>query len=372
MKQPIRILQVVTNLNMGGIENFLVSHYRRMDHEQVQFDFLKHRDTHDYFDDEVKGMGAHIYSVPRLNPLLQPRYDRALRNFLQTHDYKIVHSHLNLYSCFPLKIAKEVGVPVRIAHAHATTKLKFNLRAPVQLYAKWALPHYYTDAFACSQAGGEWMFGGRPFAIWPNAIDTNRFSYNEAVRQEVREKLGVRDAFVIGMVANFSPIKNHPFILRVFSKLCKTEPNARLLLVGDGTKKNEIERLAAQLQITDQVIFTGVRKDTERLLQAMDVFVLPSFTEGFAISVLEAESVGLPCLVSDGVPRDIKLFPEMQTEFLSIENMDAWVSRLLECRDCGKRSWADEIRRTPYDLDNSARQLMHFYLEKYRSLESSI
>lgn len=367
--KPIRVLQVVTSMNMGGIENFLMSYYRHMDRTQVQFDFLKHRDTHDLFDDEILSMGGKIYAVPRINPLRQYHYAHEVRRFFQTHNtYKIIHSHLNTFSAYPLRFAKEAGIPVRIAHAHAvTTKLDF--RTPFRLYTKAVLPRYYTDAFACSKAGGAWLFRGKPYQLWPNAIDTNVFTQNTAVREQVRAQMHLQNAYVIGMVANFSPIKNHSFILRVFAALCQTEPNAVLLLVGDGVKKADVQRQAMELRIADKVIFTGVRTDTDRLLQAMDVFVLPSISEGFSISALEAESVGLPCVLSAGIPRDVKLFPEMQTVFLDISSIEPWVQELLALKNYPKKDWAQEIRKTPYDIENSAKQLAAFYLNRSKSVE---
>ncbi|OUQ79826.1 hypothetical protein B5E43_05330 [Flavonifractor sp. An100] len=131
----------------------------------------------------------------------------------------------------------------------------------------------------------------------------------------------------------------------------------------------ESQKLATDLQIADKVIFTGIRKDTARLLQAMDVFVLPSISEGFSVSALEAESVGLPCVLSKGVPTDVKLFPQMQTIFLPVENVDEWVRQLRQLKGCGKTCWADEIRQTMYDVNNGAKQLMEYYMEKSRSLE---
>lgn len=367
--KPIRVLQIVTSMRMGGIESFLMSHYRCIDRTQVQFDFLKHRDSHDLFDDEILSLGGHIYSVPRINPLRQCRYDREVRRFFQIHNtYKIVHSHLNTFSAFPLKIAKEAGVPVCISHAHTVMK-GLDFRTPFRLYTKAVLPRYYTDAFACSEAAGEWMFRGRPYQLWPNPIDTRLFTPNAGVRKELREQMHLQNAYVIGMVANFRPVKNHPFILRVFAALCKEEPNAVLLLVGDGSTKAAVQKLAKDLQIADKVIFTGVCTDTERLLQVMDVFVLPSVSEGFSISVLEAESVGLPCVVSSGVPRDVKLFSEMQTTFLDISDVEPWVRQILALKNYTKKSWAHEIQKTPYDVQNSAEKLMNFYLARSQGVE---
>lgn len=368
--EPIRVLQIVSSMIVGGTENFLMTNYRYVDKNRVQFDFLKHRDSHDYYDDEILGMGGRIYSVPPINPIRQVQYDAAVSHFFKEHKgtYPIIHSHLNSLSAYSLRIAKREGIPVRIAHAHAKPNT-INYKTPIIMYTKHIIKNYYTDAFACSNEAGKWLFGNSPFTIIPNAIDSNMYLPQEQIRRDIREELGISDGFVIGMVANFKTVKNHGFIVNVFSKILKKVPDAYLVLVGYGEVKANIEKLVADMNLSNRVIFTGLREDVNRVLQGLDVFVLPSVSEGFAISVLEAETVGIPCVVSTGVPTDVKLFDEMNTSFISTANEDDWIEKIISLQKATKRNWVKEISKTQYDVRNNAEKLMEFYEDKYRKCQ---
>lgn len=362
---PIRVLQIVTSMNMGGIENYLMTNYRKIDRTRVQFDFLKHRDSHDLFDDEILDLGGKIYSVPPINPLRQHTYDRAVADFFRAHKdtYSIVHSHINTFSAYPLRLAAQEGIPVRIAHAHATTK-KLDLKTPFRLYTKRILPRYITDAFACSEAAGNWLFGDFPFSVLPNPVDATAFVPQAEIRRKMRKALGISDRYVVGMVASFSAIKNHKFMVDVFVKVHTAMPNAVLLLVGDGPLREQVATQVQSYGLEDAVVFTGVRKDIAHVLQCMDVFVMPSISEGFPISALEAEATGVPCVLSTGVPPDVKLFPEMQTVFLPLEEQTRWVQTILSLADAPKTAWAGKIAQTEYDASKSAEGLTRFYEDK--------
>ena len=364
--EPIRILHIVTSMNVGGIENFIMNNYRNIDRSRVQFDFLKHRDTHDFYDDEILALGGRIYSIPPINPLRQKHYDKEIAAFFEKHKstYRVVHSHINTFSAYPLRIATKIGIPVRIAHSHAVTTC-IDLKTPFRIYTKRIINKYITDAFACSKDAGHWLFGNNEFEVFPNSIDTKKFSFCAEDRELVRNDLKISNAYVIGMVANFSSIKNHKFIVNVFYKLLRKIPNSYLVLIGDGETRSDIERQLKRLNIMDNVIFLGLQKNVAKYLQSFDVFVLPSISEGFSISVLEAESVGIPCLLSNGVPKDVKLFNSMNTEFLPINDEDLWVEKIIALKDVQKKSSAHEISLTNYDAENSANTLMDFYEAKH-------
>ena len=164
MGEPIRVLQVVTHMNRGGLETMLMNYYRNIDRNKVQFDFLTHRPENEKkdYDDEIRGLGGKIYHMPVLNPF-SPSYMKSLDRFFKEHkEYKIVHSHLDCLSAYPLKAAKKNGVPVRIAHAH-TTLVDTNLKKYIKLFSKKKISKYATNLFACGQRAGKWMFEGQPF-----------------------------------------------------------------------------------------------------------------------------------------------------------------------------------------------------------------
>lgn len=217
MGEPIRVLQVVTHMNRGGLETMLMNYYRNIDRSKIQFDFLTHRPENEKkdYDDEIRSLGGKIYHMPMLNPF-SPSYMKSLDKFFKEHkEYQIVHSHLDCLSAYPLKAAKKNGVPVRIAHSHNTSQER-NLKYLIKDYSKRQIPKYATHLFACGQEAGKWMFGKHKFQIMNNAIDAKKFIYNEEVRMEKRKELGLEGKFVIGHVGRFNLQKNHEFLIHCF------------------------------------------------------------------------------------------------------------------------------------------------------------
>ena len=183
----IRVLQVVTNMDRGGLESMLMNYYRHIDREKIQFDFLVHRQERAAFDDEIEALGGRIYRLPRLVPWSKS-YLSALNRFFDEHTgYKVVHVHQDCLSSVILKAAKQHDVPVRIAHSHSANQDK-NLKYPIKLWYKRSIPEYATNLFACGKDAGDWMFGGASYQIINNAIDVAAYTYGSTKRQEMRRQ----------------------------------------------------------------------------------------------------------------------------------------------------------------------------------------
>ncbi len=363
--EPIRILQVVTQMTRGGLETMLMNYYRHIDRSKVQFDFLEHRSYMAPYDEEILELGGRIHRLPWLNPL-SPGYLRALDRFFAEHsEYRIVHSHLDCMAGIPLKYAKKHGVPVRIAHAHSSNQDK-NFKYPIKLYCKRSIPRYATELFACGQEAGKWMFGNHYFTVMNNAINVTAYVYNDTIRQEVRHELGIGPkTLVIGYVGRFSPPKNHAFLVEVFHDLLQKQPDSKLLLVGTGNLLPEVQAQCNRLNIQDNVVFTGVRSDVNRILQAMDVFVLPSIYEGLGIVAVEAQAAGMPCICSDRVPEECVRTDGLVC-FLSLkEAPEHWVRTILEQAHVIRTDRADEIRQNGFDIQENAKWLQAYYLSHW-------
>lgn len=361
MSEPIRVLQVVTHMNRGGLETMLMNYYRHIDRNKVQFDFLVHRQERAAYDDEIEALGGRIFRLPRLVPW-GITYNRALNRFFEEHkQYRIVHVHQDCLSSVALRAAKKHGVPVRIAHSHNANQDK-NIKYLIKLLYKRSIPRYATDLFACGKQAGDWMFGGVPFSILNNAIDANRYIYDSAARNRIREELGIpENAMVVGHVGRFSPQKNHDFLVDVFAETLKLVPDARLLLVGDGELRLRIEEKVRALGIAANVIFTGVRSDVPTLMQAMDVFAFPSLYEGFGIVIIEAQTSGLPCVIADRIPTDCDL-----TELVFRCDLDqshqVWAQEICKCRTMPRRDMSPAIADAGFGIRENARWLQEYYL----------
>lgn len=356
----IRVLHIVTYMGRGGLETMIMNYYRHMDRSRVQFDFLVHREFEADYEAEILELGGRIYRLPPMNPF-SPGYLGKLIAFFREHrEYRIVHCHLDCMAGVPLKAAKTVGVPVRIAHAHSSSQTK-DSKYLLKLVFKHVIRRYATDLLACSRAAGEWMFGADDFLVMNNAIDAAQYAHCPETAARVREELGIpSDALVAGHVGRFDPPKNHEFLLRVFEKLPE---NTRLILVGDGQLRQAAEKQAAELEIADRVIFTGIRGDVPRLLQAMDVFVFPSIYEGLGVAAIEAQAAGLPCLISERVPIECKKTDLVRQIPLSAGE-ESWAEAVLEASQMPRTDAAARIREAGFDIVSNARWLREFYEKK--------
>ena len=305
METPIRILNLFTIMDRGGAESIVMNYYRHIDRSKVQFDFMVHREQRGAFDDEIEAMGGRIYRMCPIYPQNFGKYKKMLRKFFSEHpEYRIIHSHMSELGYFAFKEAKRQGVPVRICHAHNTPN-GFDLKMIMRTYFKTAMKPYITHRFICGTAAGCWLFGEKyqdQFIMMNNAIDTAQYAFSPAIRAKMRRELGLENRFVVGHVGRFAEQKNHMFLLEIFAALAQKRSDAVLLLVGGGAREDEIRKRVQALGLQERVKFLGVRNDINRVMQAMDTFVFPSFFEGLGVVVIEAQTTGLPCFVSDRVP----------------------------------------------------------------------
>lgn len=328
----IRVAQVLNRMDSGGIEAVVMNYYRHIDREHVQFDFYINRSSRFPQREELERLGAGIYLIP---PYSHPiSYVRALRRAFKERQYAIVHAHLNTMSVFPLLAAKLAGVPVRICHNHSTANPKEGLRTVLKYLLRPTNKLFSTHWFACGVSAGRWMYGSKAVdtgrvTVMPNAIDAARFAYDDAARMRLRRELGLgEDDFVIGHVGRFTFAKNHKYLIDVFTQLCESAVNARLLLIGEGELEDEIRSLTAAYGLEDHVIFTGARHDVYKLYSAMDVFVLPSQYEGVPVVCIEAQANGLPCVCSEYISCEVDMSNECWHLPVTVEAISEWVKRI--------------------------------------------
>lgn len=363
MTEQIRVAQVVGKMVGGGVEAVVMNYYRHIDRSKVQFDFLVDADSTLVPREEIESLGGRIFEIPPYQHVFE--YQRELQRLFKQEGWKIVHSHINALSVFPLRAAKKAGVPVRIAHSHSTSGKGEYAKNALKSVLKTQSNRYPTHRFACSKFAGEWLFGkAAHFEVVYNAIDLDRFRFNVEARAEARADLGlVGNQFAIGHVGRFTAQKNHAFLIDVFTEVAKRRDDAVLLLVGTGEAEASVKALVDERGLTDRVKFLGQRSDVNRLYQAFDAFVLPSLYEGLGLVGVEAQVSGLPCLLSDAITREVDVTGECR--FLPIEEKLNWINVLSELRrqpDC-VRSQVPITAFFNYDIDRQGLNLTVKYLE---------
>lgn len=321
MDRPLRILQVVTQMQRAGLETMLMNYFRNIDKKKICFDFLVHRSGEYAYDNEIRSLGGRIYSVPPISPRSFPQYIKSLDSFFSEHrEYNIVHCHLDALSAFALRAAKKAGVPVRIAHSH-NSGFERDKKYFVRYAARMLIPLYATHFWGCSGAAIDFMFGKKRRDVGfvlPNAIDVRNFSFSNEKRIRVRDSLKIENKFVVGNIGRLCYQKNQSFLLDVFYEIINRRPDSVLLLVGDGDDRTVLEYKAEMLGIHESVLFLHSCDNIPDLLSAMDVFIFPSKFEGFGMALLEAQASGLPCVASEAVVPEIRL-----TNLLKCLGLDA-------------------------------------------------
>lgn len=364
MKKVIRVLHIINGMGSGGAEMVIMNWYRHIDREKVQFDFLL-RTKNNIYTNEIKELGGRIYYMPSFPKNALQNYVET-NKFLRSHlEYSIIHVHGNaLIYMIALEIGKKTNIPCRIMHSH-NTKAASKIYAIIHYINKLRIKNLATDYLACSEAAGKWMFGSIEFSTIKNAIEINKFKFNKKIRNSYREKLNIVNKLVIGNVARFLPSKNHKFLLEVFYEIQKKNENSVLLLIGEGETQPEIRKKVNELKINNKVIFLGRRSDVNCLMQAMDVFIFPSFFEGLGITLIEAQSSGLPCIASDVIPKESKVTNDIK--YISLKSSAKyWADKALQFVQKERRDNSMEIQKTGYDIESVTLTMQKFYLKKYK------
>ncbi len=361
----IRVLHCVVGMNYGGYETLLMNIYRCIDRSKIQFDFMA--SLPGKYDEEIRGLGGEIYYLPFITKVGPFLYKKNVLKFLRNHpEYHIVHSHMDKFSGLIMECAAKTGVKIRIAHSHSVKNEGGLLYQIVKNYYGLKINPFATDLFACSRQAAEWLFKERAkeAQIVHNGVDLERFHPDALSRREMRLKLGINDDFVIGHVGRFCEQKNHSFLIEAFEQIARKEEKAKLLLIGSGDLSESIKKTVQLKDLVQQVVFCGESDQVECLLRAMDVFVFPSISEGLGLALVEAQACGVPCVASEGVPKQADVSGKVR--FLSLESgAQRWSDEICALRDAAGFDCKNEIIQKGYDIKQTAEWLENFYLKAW-------
>lgn len=284
--------------------------------------------------------------------------------------YDVVHLHTSFWRGFLIEqIAMEMKIPKVIVHSHSTwvdvrdDKKREEILHIHNVYKEKFDFRYATDVCACSHLAGEWLFGEQipkeRVQILPNAIDVEKYHFRREIRERMREKLGVADRIVIGSIGRYCYQKNQDFLLRAFAEAKAYNKKLFLLMIGGGELKEELKRLIGELGLKEDAACLNWQEHVEDYLQAMDIFALPSRFEGLAITAIEAQASGLPCLFADTISEETKV-TELAT-FLPLDEQ-VWAEKMAQSIPAGDREWRDkEIKTAGYDIRTAVKKLERLY-----------
>lgn len=355
------VLMVLGGLGHEGITSTALTYLESIDKSKLDMQLCIAGNAESDCLERVKAIGIKYYILPARNGQTF-KYSRALFRLIKREKIDVIHVHGNSATVgIDLLTAMLAGCKKRIAHSHNTTcshiKADKILRPILKLTCN--------TRFACGEAAGKWLFGSKKFYIIPNAIDTNKFTFSEKKRNQIRNQLHLGDELLLGHVGVFNYQKNQEFLIEVISELAelKNKRNAKLLLIGEGYNKDRIIDFAEQKNIASDVIFYGLSNEVSSLMSAMDMFVLPSRFEGLPCVLIEAQAAGLPCIVSDQVSKEAKLTSLL--DFLPIDRTDMWTDAIQKGafydREQSSQAACIVLAQRNYDIKISAERILELY-----------
>lgn len=356
-----RIAMIASCMTINGISTVIKNYCENIDLKRFSITVIAGKPINELYRTEFEKLGIEVIELPERKENTVQYYVELVRTFRKKR-IDVVHVHGNSATIsLELLLAKIAGVKVRIAHIH-NSKCEHE-KANMLLLPLLKLT--CTNGMACSSLAGEWIFGKDNFYVLPNGFKTSRFKFCSVDRDIVRNQYKIADKYVIGSVGRMNDQKNQQFLLDIFTEIAAKNERAVLMMVGDGPNYKMIEQEAQRHKFSERIVLTGECQHTEKTYSAFDVFVMPSKYEGLGIVALEAQISGLPCIVSDNVPKDVMLSDNIQ--FVSLCDKKKWIESVLaqERFDQSSREEFYEANRSSimkYDIDNDVKLLERQYL----------
>jgi len=350
--------------DVGGISTVVLNYYKYINRDEIHFDIALKTEGIGRNSKEIISLGAKVYFLPlkSKNPV---KFAKELAKILKNEKYDIVHDHEGVTSFFALSIAKYYKIPVRIAHTHSAAR-PISLRGKCKRLVGTLLDDIVcTKFFACGYKAGCETFGMKianssKIELLPNAIDINRFKFNQIVRDQMRSMFNITDRYVVGMVGRLSPEKNHLFALNIVKKIHEYFPNIYLLIVGDGELKKTICDIIRNESMESYVEMLGVRNDISELNQAFDIAILPSLSEGFPVSAVESMASGLPIVMSDAITKELSFGEDVN--YCSLNDKEKWISYIMKyAHDENRVNRDSKLEEHGLDIKKNAIILEHHY-----------
>lgn len=358
----LNVMIIPTNgFGLDGISSCIMNYYRKFDHSAIKISLIVPKiiceiNIFNKLEEEFIENKDFVYRLDRKNIL---KYIFSIKKIIKKNNIDIIHIHgsSNLMT-IELLAALLGGIKVRIVHSHNTT-CEHKI-----IHKLLTIPFNYltTHRLACGVEAGKWLFGEKKFMILKNGINIKKFTLNPQNREFLRKKYDLNEKCVIGHVGGFNEQKNQKFLIDIFNELKKFNLKYKLICIGDGHKKCEIEKYINKLGL-DDILLLGRRENISELLDMMDIMVLPSLYEGLPMVVIEWQAKGLPSYISNNVTKEVAF--SKNVKFLDLNlGPSKWAEIINEDKgDLFKYKGDLFVSNAGYDIDKNAKELINYYLE---------
>ncbi len=368
--KKIKILYIVNNMMKdSGVSTVIMNYYRKINKSKYQIDFLLMKKYEETFEEELKQNGSNIFY---LNEPISIKNRKTIQKYteeiLKNNKYDMVELHSTTYTFIFLKAAKKLEVPIRIMHTHSTIHSSNKIKNIISIFLNLNFKKYTNYFFACSEKSGQYWYNKKicnsnNYYIIKNGIEIDKFSYEYNLENELKRKYNLEGYTVVGFLGRLSKDKNIKFLSKIINKVVSQNEKFKFVIIGDG---NELEYLKKHtFKYKDNIIFLGMRKDVNKLLNCIDLLLLPSKREGLPMSIVEAQATNVECYISNTVTKEVDMGA---TKFLKL-NLKTWTKKILEFKS--KKSKL-EIDRSKFDINECAKSLEKIYLDLYNKSKYNI
>ena len=363
------VLIIAGSLRIGGAEKVAADIGLYADPQKYIIHYVVFGDDIGAYEPELEACGCKIFHLPQPSDSYRA-YMKNLKKLICTYRYDVIHAHTMFNIGWAMFAGKLYGVPVRVSHAHSALEEHRSIK--VRLYEaamRLLILTCATDYIACGVKAGERLYGKKAFekkgTLILNGIDTQGFAFDEQRREAFRKGLGLDDKFIIGHAGHLAEVKNQAFLLDLMPEILKRQPQAYLLLLGEGENRSALRQRIHELHLEDHVRMTGNVRNMPDYLNAMDVFAFPSLYEGMPLSIIEVQSNGLPCVISDKVPKDVFLTDLLRP--LPLNDQSAWVDAICSAKRETPEKYAAQMRQSGFDTDTAMQKVYAIYEKRQQS-----
>ncbi len=357
---------VTTRMVRQGVTSVVLNLLKNMDRTNMKIIFMSAFHMDDWFCEELQAINVDIVRLQSARIKQFPNYIKELTDHLKERKINVVHVHGNSATMwFEMYAAKRAGAVVRVAHSHNSACKSRG----VHYLLRPLLIRDMTIGIGCSDLAQKFAFNNKKSIVLNNGIDTERFAYDLNTREHYRKDMSVKDSFVIGHVGYYQPVKNHRFMCQIAYELKQRSVTGwKLLFVGTGNGMAEVEQYLVAHQLNDEVAMLGTRSDVAQLYQMFDLFILPSLYEGFPMVLVEAQTAGLDCLISDKVTKTANLLGT--AEYLPIETDDAvqiWadaIEKAMQHQKSDREKAKEMVDEAGFSAKQSAEKVGQIYRQK--------
>lgn len=367
----MKVLEInVDDIGMGGVfslvKNVIENKDKSLDIDIATIEPFERKENIEL----LNRLGCNVFYIgySKSKILKQFYCIKNLIYLIKKNNYDCVHIHADVANkLFVSSLASKLaGVQHIIIHSHASG-VDGNNRFIKRIFHKMCVPflkYLATDYLTCSDLAAKWMFPNiksTKVVMIKNGVHLSNFKFNIDIRNKIRKENNLDGHFVIGHVGRFAYQKNHEYLINVFAELTKEIPNAKLLLIGEGILKQQIEEKVRILGLNNKVIFYGTSNNVANLFMAMDVFVLPSHFEGLPIVGVEAQATGLPVIFSDKITKEARLINEVHFLPIDLDHISQWCKTIKSLLYYKRYDTYYELINKRFDISQTVETLNNIY-----------